>query len=128
MDDKILAVLGNDRVADYYGMKVESCVDGKAVVFMEIGDRHLNGNSTVHGGIIFAFADVAFALASNSRGPTVSANSSINFCNAARTGTLRATATEISLSRKLGTYQVLVEDSEGKTIALFQGLGYRKSE
>lgn len=128
MDEKILSVLGNDRVADYYGMKVETCGEGKAVVTMEIGERHLNGNDAVHGGVTFAFADVAFALACNSRGPTVSANSSINYCNAARSGTLRATATEISLSRKLGTYQVIVEDSDGKTIALFQGLGYRKSE
>ena len=45
MDEKILSVLGNDRVADYYGMKVDSCAEGTAVVSMEIGERHLNGRA-----------------------------------------------------------------------------------
>ena len=128
LDEKIEAVLGHDRVAEYYGMQVESVGDGSAVVSLVIDDRHLNGLNIVQGGVTFALADVAFALAVNSRGPAVSANSSINFCSAAKAGILRARATEVALTRKLGTYQVVVEDTDGKTVALFQGLAYRKSE
>lgn len=128
MDEKILSLLGHDRVAEYYGMKVESCADGVAVVSLEIDDRHLNGIDIVQGGVIFALADVAFAVAACSRGKTVSASSSINFCHAARSGILRARAREVSLTRKLGTWEVTVEDATGKTVALFQGLGYRKDE
>lgn len=125
-DEKIRASLGEDRVADWFGMRAESVGEGTAVVSLVLADRHLNGNGTAHGGVIFALADVAFALAANSRGPAVSANSSITFCAAARSGTLRAYATEVSLSRKLGTYEVIIEDDAGKKIALFQGLAYRK--
>jgi acyl-CoA thioesterase len=128
LDGKILETLGNDRAADYYGMKVESVSEGSAVLTMEIGERHLNGNDAVHGGVTFAFADVAFALAVNSRGPAVSANSSITFCNPVRAGTLRACATEISLGRKLATYEVVVTSDDGRVVALFQGLAYRKGE
>jgi acyl-CoA thioesterase len=128
LDEKIRALLGNDRVAEYYGMRVESLGDGRAVVVLEIEDLHRNGIGIVHGGVIFALADVAFALAANSRGQAISANSTINFCSAAKDGMLRARAEEISLSRKLGTYQVVVEDEGGKTVALLQGLGYRKAE
>lgn len=128
LDERIASILGPDRVAEHYGMRVESAGDGSSVVTMEIADRHRNGNGAVHGGVTFALADVAFALAVNSRGPAVSANSSIIFCAPAREGSLRATAREVSLSRKLGTYEVTVTDLDGKTIALFQGIGYRKTE
>ena len=128
IDAKILNSIGNDRVAEHYGMKVESMGEGTSVVSMEIGDRHLNGNGTVQGGASFALADVAFALAANSRGPAVGANASITYCAAARSGVLRARAHEVSLSRKLGTYEVIIEDQEGKTIALFHALSYRKGE
>jgi len=127
LDERIRAILGDDRVADHYGMRVERADSGVAVVTMEVADRHLNGNDTVQGGVSFALADVAFALACNTRGPAVSANSSITFCSPARLGaSLRATATEVSMSRKLGTYQVVVEDGDRRVIALFQGLAYRK--
>lgn len=128
LDGAILGSLGHDRVAEQYGMKVESMEAGAAVVSMEIGDRHLNGNDTVQGGVTFALADVAFALAANSRGKAVGANASITYCAAARSGTLFARAREVSLSRKLGTYEVIVEDQNGKTIALFQALSYRKDD
>ena len=128
LDGKILSSIGNDRVADHYGMRVESMGPGEAVVSMEILDRHLNGNGTVQGGASFALADVAFALAANSRGPAGGANASITYCAAARSGTLYARAREVSLSRKLGTYEVVIEDETGKTVALFQALSYRKGD
>jgi len=126
MDEAILAALGRDHVADHFGMKLESAGEGRAVVSLEISELHLNGIGIVHGGVIFALADVAFALAANSRGPAVSSSSTINFCASAKSGVLRACASEISLSRKLGTYQVTVTDGAEKTVALFQGLAYRK--
>ena len=126
MDGSILAALGYDHVADHFGMKLESAGEGCAVVSLEIDERHLNGIGIVHGGVIFALADVAFALAANGRGAAVSASSTVNFCASAKSGILRASASEIFLSRKLGTYQVTVTDETGKTVALFQGLAYRK--
>ena len=128
LDERILSSIGNDRVADYYGMKVVSMGDGESVVSMAIDDRHLNGNDTVQGGVSFALADVAFALAANSRGRAVGANATITYCAAAKSGTLFARAREVSLSRKLGTYEVVIEDQNGKTIALFQALAYRKDD
>jgi acyl-CoA thioesterase len=128
LDERIRAILGDDRIADYFGMKVESAGEGSAVVSLAVDERHLNGNGVAHGGVVFSLADVAFACAVNSRGPAVSASSSINFCAPGKPGVLRATAREISLSRKLGTYEVVVTDAAGKTVAILTGLAYRKSE
>ena len=122
------AIIGDDRIADYLGMKVESSGEESSVVSLVVEARHLNGNGVAHGVVVFSLADVAFVCAVNSRGPAVSASSSINFCAPGKTGVLRATAREISLSRKFGTYEVTVADADGKTIALFQGLAYRKTE
>lgn len=126
MDERILALLGHDRVADYFGMKVESSGEGAAVVSMEIGERHSNGIGIAHGGAVFSLADVAFAMASNTRGQAVAANASVSFCKPGKPGLLRARARELSLSRKLGSYEVIVEDSAGDIVAVFQGLAYRK--
>ena len=42
---------------------------GRAEVAMTVDARHLNFNGGCHGGAIFALADSAFGLASNSHGP-----------------------------------------------------------
>jgi len=121
MDQTILEVLGHDRVAEYFGIRVESCSEGRAVAVMDIDERHLNGIDIAQGGAIFT-------LASNTRGSAVAASTTINFCSAVRSGTIRAIAEELSLSRKLGTYQVRIEQEDGTLAAVFQGMVYRKSE
>ncbi len=68
MDKTILEVLGHDRVAEHFGIRVEYCSEGKAVAVMDIDDRHLNGFDIAQGGAVFTLADTAFALASNTRG------------------------------------------------------------
>jgi len=128
IDPIIKSTLGEDRVAEYFGMRTESAGEGHATVSLLLEDRHLNGLNIAQGGVIFALADVAFALASNSRGAAIAANCTISFCSATKAGTLRAVAREISLSRKLGTYEVTVSGDDGKVVALFQGLAYRKAE
>lgn len=128
MDQTILEVLGHDRVAEYFGIRVESCSEGRAVAVMDIDQRHLNGIDIAQGGAIFTLADTAFALAANTRGSAVAASTTINFCSAVRSGTIRAIAEELSLSRKLGTYQVRIEQEDGTLAAVFQGMVYRKSE
>ncbi len=119
-------VTERDRVAIHFGIKRESCAAGRAVATMTVEDRHLNGMDRAQGGAIFALADFAFALACNNRGPAVAANVSISFCASAKPGDrLVATARELSLSKRLGTYLVEVRDQGGRLIASFQGLAYR---
>jgi acyl-CoA thioesterase len=126
MKDKMIAdILGNDRVVEHFGMEVVSCEDGKAVVSMRLADKHLNGFNTVQGGAVFALADVACAAAANTRGRAVTATASVSFLKAAKAGVLTASATEVSLSNRLGTYDCLVRDDEGTAIALVQVTCYR---
>ena len=96
---------------------------------MVVRSHHLNSAGTVHGGAIFALADAVFAAASNSHGTLAMAiNVSISYFKAVSSGTLSASAEEVSLNPKLATYLIPVTDDKGNRIALFQGTVYRKKE
>jgi acyl-CoA thioesterase len=96
---------------------------------MKIELRHHNAIGTAQGGAIFALADFAFGVASNSHGTVaVAANVSITYMKAVRAGLLTAEAKEIAKNSKLGSYTVTVTDEAGDVIALFQGLAYRKKD
>ena len=55
-------------------------------------------------------------------------NTSISYVKAAVKGNLYAEATEQSLNPKLASYSVLVTDDDKNTVAIFQGMVYRKQE
>jgi acyl-CoA thioesterase len=60
-----------DPFMAHLGFAVLHLAPGEAVVAGEVGEVHLNLHGTAHGGFLYALADSAFALASNSRGPAV---------------------------------------------------------
>ena len=105
------------------------CLDGapgRAVVRMQVGERHLNLNGSCHGGSIFSLADTAFGLASNAYGVAAARiDVHITYNVAAKMGdVLTATAAEISRNRKLGVYRIEVTNSENVLIAGFTGTAY----
>ncbi|MDT8418949.1 MAG: hotdog fold thioesterase [Desulfuromonadales bacterium] len=117
----------NDLFARHCGIELLEIDKGRARARMQVKEIHINGARTVHGGAIFTLADFAFAAASNSHGDlAMGISTSTSFVRAATEGVLYATAEEVSLSRKLATYQVRVTDQEDELIALFQGTVYRK--
>jgi acyl-CoA thioesterase len=118
----------SDTFAQDAGIVLISTSLGKARVKMEILNKHLNSHGTVHGGAIFTLADTAFALASNSHGiPAAAINAHISYMKSVSSGTLYADAEEFALNPKLATYTVKVFDDNGDSIAIFQGMVYRKT-
>lgn len=127
---KIKNFFKNDKLAAYLGIELVDVSEGFAVSKMEIKEEHLNGINTVHGGAIFTLADFTFAVAANSHeNVTVAINGNISFMKAAFKGqTLTATANEVSINPKLGTYTVNVVDDSGNLISIFQGMAYIKHD
>ena len=118
-----------DEFAKYLGIELLVVAPGFARAQMEIGEQHLNGVGIAHGAAIFALADFAFAMASNSHGRiAVAITAAISFLRASGTGMLLAEAKEVGINYKLATYQVEVEDIDHNKIAVFQGTVYRKKE
>jgi len=120
----------NDQFAKENNIILEEIKEGYAKTSMKIEKKHLNAANVVHGGAIFTLADFAFAIASNTYGTiALSINSSISFINGAKEGEkLYAVATEIEKNFKLGSYTVTVTNDDGKIIAIFQGMVYRKDK
>jgi acyl-CoA thioesterase len=95
------------------------------VARLRLAERHLNGVGVVQGGAVFTLADFAFAVACNTAGPVALAiDVAISFLAATRSGTLTATATEVSRSSKLSRVEVEVRDAAGARVALFHGTAY----
>jgi acyl-CoA thioesterase len=121
--------MAGDRLGETLGIELLDVGPGRATTRMQVEQRHLNGLGILHGGSIFSLADIAFAAASNAHGNVAVAISvTIEFLKAVRSGTLTATATEVSDGARIRAYAVRVEDEAGGLVALFQGLVYRKSE
>lgn len=91
----------------------------------------LNGYGILHGGIAFAFADSAFAFASNSYGRiAVSITGSMSYARSATEGdVLIAEAKELNLTHKTGEFEVVLTEEKSSDIYYrFHGMVYRKSE
>ncbi len=99
---------------------------GSAAVRMDVRKESLNFNGTCHGGAIFALADCAFGVASNSYGTLAAGiDVHITYNAAARLGdTLTATAHEVSRSRKIAVYKIDVKGNEAGHISSFTGTVY----
>lgn len=121
------ALFSRDTASQSLGMRLVDVAPGRARVAMRVTAAMLNGHATCHGGMVFALADSAFALACNSHNDsTVAAAASIDFLSAAREGDeLTAAATELWRTRRNGIYEVLVTNGLGERVALFRGRSYR---
>ena len=122
-------LFAQDRYAALTGVEIIEAGPGRCKARLVIEDRHLNAANVVQGGAIFTLADLAFAVASNSHGQLALAiNVNISFLQGKSTGILYATASEIGEPKRLGAYDVLVTDEEGRIIARFNGMVYRKNQ
>ncbi|MFV0320180.1 MAG: hydroxyphenylacetyl-CoA thioesterase PaaI [Microbacterium sp.] len=116
-------MLQRDRASAALGMVIERDEPGQSVVRMLVRDDMLNGFAIAHGGLVFALADTAFAIACNEDDRvTVAAGADITFLKATRAGqTLTATAVRRIRSGRTGLYDVTVTDETGDVVAEFRG-------
>src|SRR5215469_10214239 len=122
------AMLAQDNASRALGMTLEEIAPGRARMRMDVRDDMINGHDICHGGLIFTFADSAFAFACNARNHvTVAAGAEIHFVTPASKGeTLIAAAHERAGAGRSGFYDVEVtEAATGRLVALFRGRAHR---
>ena len=94
------------------------CETGEATVSMTIDDRHHNAQGFVMGGVPFALADFALAVASNvGQPPTSSVSHSIQLMRRVKGERLIARARPDKLGRTMAYFTVDVTDGEGRHVA-----------
>ena len=124
------AMWSQDKASAALGMQIAKVGEGHSEVTMRVRENMINGHNMIHGGLVFALADSAFALACNSRNQASFAMScSIDFVRPAMLGDeLTARATEQSLTRNSGVYEVTVTNQDEKAIAHFRGRSFTRGE
>jgi acyl-CoA thioesterase len=115
-------------MAVYLGIQVEEIRQAYARLSLRIGPQYLNALDRAHGIAISSVIDQAVAVASNATEyQALVMELKINFLNAVSPGDIiTAEATPLDLKRKLGLWQVEVQDSSGTRVALAQALTYHR--
>lgn len=123
---RVAHLAAKDRFAQAMDITFVDGGPGHAKVALTVGEQHLNFNGSCHGGAIFALADAAFGLASNSHGLIAAGiDAHITYQLAAVLGDeLTAAAVEVSRSRKLAVYRIDVTRADGAMISSFTGTVY----
>ncbi len=109
------------------GLQGEVPRPGQARVWGTIRSEFLNSWGSAHGGFLYAVADAAFALASNSHGTlAVALAAHMEYLQVSQAGAeVEALATEAHLGRRTAVYRVEVR-SGSTLLALFTGTVYRR--
>ena len=116
-------MLAAEGTGPAWGIRIEEARAGYARLSMTVRTDMLNGHRIVHGGMVFALADTAFAYVCNGRNEkAVAAQGSIVFLGSASEGeTLIAEAEELATAGRSGVTRVSVRLSDGRAIAEFTG-------
>ena len=116
-------MLAAEGTGPAWGIAIEEARAGYARLSMKVRADMLNGHRIVHGGMVFALADTAFAYVCNGGNEkTVAAQASIVFLGSAGEGDLLiAEAEEVAVAGRSGVTRVAVRTSEGRAIAEFTG-------
>ena len=119
-------MMKEDSLFNYFGMELIDCGPGWAKVSMIVRKDMLNAYAAAHGAVIYALTDVAFAVACNARGiKAVGLSMNIHYRKpACENERLIAEAHDESVGKTTGVFRMKITNSEGKLIALADGLAY----
>ncbi len=102
------------------GTELSSNEEGRAVVSVRAEERHLNPNSTVHGGVVYTLVDVSMAEAlrtiieGDERPVTIEIK--INYLEPGKPGTLTSTAQVRKGGKRLVIVEAEVAQEDGSEI------------
>ncbi len=120
-------MLQSDTFSAWLGVELVETAPGRSRLAMTVRPDMLNGFGRCHGGVVFALADSALALACNSRGQVaVSIENSVAYPAPVFEGDrLQAVAEEQSAGRRIAVYSVLVTNQRADKVGIFRGTVYR---
>ena len=120
----------SDAFSQWLGIEIMENKAGSCRLKMTVRPEMCNGFGIIHGGITFSLADSALAFASNAHGRmSVALECNISYPKAVNVGdVLFADANEVSLSNKIGIYNIAIANQNNETVGVFKGSVYRTSK
>lgn len=127
MNPSVQKMLEHDRFSAWLGLRVEDVGPGTSRVSLVIREDMLNGFAVVHGGVLFALADSAFAFACNSRDNlSLALDAVISFIKKASLGdVITAEVEEVHNGKSTGVYEVRLTNQKNELVAQFRGTAHR---
>lgn len=122
VDPFIRELIENEPSLHWFGFTIERASEGVARVCAQVGSQQVNGHAIAHGGVIFALADQAFAMAANTVMPNAAtADAQIQFLAPSTVGDKLIAEAKVSyIDSKRAVVDVTVR-SQSQAIALFRG-------
>jgi len=122
-------MIGRDNLAQTFGMKLLKVGNGSCEISMKVREGMLNAYGAVHGAVLYALADCAFAVACNSYGvKAVALSANIQYRRPVGLGEeLTAEAVEESRGKTTALYRIRVRNAAGKLVAVIDGLAFLSS-
>ena len=115
---RIEDVWQGDRLSNELGLKLEAAEEGFGRVSVRVEDRFLNAHGIGHGVLLFALADAAFAVATNSVVDAVGIQYSFNVFRAALPGeTLFGEARLLHRGKRSLVCELKVANESGRVLA-----------
>ena len=120
-------MFNNDPFSKWLGIERMEESAGYCVLRMTVRQEMLNGFAVAHGGITYSLADSALAFAANTHGiQSMSIETSISHTKQVlEADILTAKTKEISLTNRVGIYQIDITNQNNEIVALFKGTVYR---
>lgn len=104
----------------HIGAKVEEVEPGRAVVYIDIEDVHLNGAGTLHGGVYASLMDnsmgVAVLALVGTRTATIEMNT--HFLGSVNEGRILCRSEVVHRTRRTATAESKVYDDDGNLVAM----------
>ncbi len=124
------ARLDSDAFARHLGAQILDVHPGFARVALDLEPHHQAMQGVTHGGVVFALADVALAVATHAYNRVhLALNLSINYHRATRPGErLIAEARERHRGGRICSYEIEVRDGEEGLVASLLAMVYRTRE
>ena len=122
--DPARSMLAADRSLEGLGIQVLRASEGRATAVLRVTPEMANGHGIAHGGLVFALADTAFAMAANTFGAGIAtAEASISYVSPARISEELVACAEVTFheGRRM-IVDVMVRAGE-RTVAIYRGTG-----
>ncbi|BBL79690.1 hypothetical protein Rxycam_03120 [Rubrobacter xylanophilus DSM 9941] len=107
----------------HMGARVKDVEPGRATLYIDVEEFHMNGAGSLHGGVYASLIDNAMGLALIAlvgvRTATVNLN--VHFLGPVKEGRISCTAEVVHRSRRLATLEARVCNGEGELVALGTG-------
>ncbi len=120
-------MLTNDEMSLWLGIELISVELGQVSIQMSVRKEMTNGFGIAHGGITYSLSDSCLAFSANTYGiHSVSIETSISHLKPVNVGdVLTAKSKEISLTKRVGVYQIDVFNQNNHLVSTLKGTMYR---